>query len=86
MNKVTQYKTPTVAAQWADSRETSMVVAVAIHAISGPGRSPEQIWESPTNNEWDQVVIAVENYIDCGVFDAQDTYIWGQESFALPAE
>ena len=39
----TQYALPTVDATWAASRETHIAVATAIHAISGPGRTPEQI-------------------------------------------
>lgn len=30
---------------WADSRNTDEVVALAIHAIADPSRSPEAIWD-----------------------------------------
>lgn len=80
-----QYRTPAVAANWAESRETHPAVAMAIHALSGPGRSPEQIWEAPTNAEFDQVAMTVENYVDAGVFDAEDDgrYLWGMETIVL---
>lgn len=76
----TNYTVPTVNAHWADSRETAMPVAVAIHAISDSKRSPEDIWEAPTQAECDHVAMAVAEYIEAGYFDAQpDGYAWGQE-------
>lgn len=81
----TQYKTPAVAAEWADSRETHKAVAMAIHAIAGGSRTPEAIWANPTPAEWDHVTMAVENYINAGVFPAEDDgrYNWGQEVITL---
>ena len=86
MNEL-QYATPAVAAQWANSRETHIAVATAIHGISGPGRSPEDIWENPTQAEWDHVCMAVENYVNAGVFAAEDDgrYAWGCEAVVLQA-
>ena len=63
------YDLPIVPQEWADSRETSMIVAVAIHAIADSSRSPQQIWEAPTPAEWDHVTIAIAEYIDHGDFD-----------------
>jgi len=75
-----QYRTPAVATDWASSRQTDMAVAVAIHAIASHDRTPEAVWEAPTSAEWDHVVMAVQNYVDNGVCDAQpDGYCWGQE-------
>jgi hypothetical protein len=77
----TQYRTPTVAVDWASSRQTDLAVAVAIHAIASTDRTPEAIWEAPTNAEWDHVVVAVQNYVDNGVFEADPAgYCWGQET------
>ena len=73
------YNTPTVTADWAASRETSMPVAVAIHAISDSKRAPEAIWEAPTPAEWDHVAMAVEEYIQHGDFDWQERFAWGAE-------
>ena len=81
----TQYALPTVDATWAASRETHIAVATAIHAISGPGRTPEQIWEDPTQAEWDHVCVAVENYVASGAFraEADGRYPWGGETVTL---
>ena len=81
MNSSLQYKAPAIDRAWADSRETHIAVATAIHAISSPTRSPEAIWEAPTPAEWDNVCMAVENYINAGVFAAEDDgrYPWGGE-------
>lgn len=83
------YRTPPVAAEWANSRETDMAVATAIHAIADSNRSPEAIWEAPTQAEWDHVVMAVEEYVRNGdvPFDASG-YCWGQEVVRIdqPAE
>lgn len=80
-----QYQTPAVPEQWAASRETHMAVAMAIHAIADTSRTPEQIWEDPTPAEWNHVTMAVENYIDCGLFTAEDDgrYAWGLEAIEI---
>ena len=80
-----QYATPSVSANWASSRETHPVVAMAIHAISDSNRSPEAIWESPTESEWDHVAIAVQNYIANGVCELEDDgrYPWGGECIVI---
>jgi hypothetical protein len=79
------YNCPTVDTHWADSRETHMAVATAIHAISDSRRSPEAIWEAPTPAEWDNVTSAVEEYVTHGDFAAEDDgrYPWGQEVVTL---
>lgn len=83
----TQYRAPAVSAGWAETRETHIAVAMAIHAIADKRRSPQAIWEAPTAAEWDTVVIAVQNYIDAGIFDAEDNghYPWGKETILLTA-
>jgi len=80
-----QYATPAVSADWAASRETNPAVAMAIHAISGPVRSPEDIWANPTPAEWDHVCMAVDNYVSSGLFAAEDDgrYPWGGEAVVL---
>lgn len=85
MTKCPQYQTPKVTTEWASSRNTDMIVAVAIHAISDSKRTAEKIWESPTAAEFDHVKMAIENYILCGVFDADENnrYSWGQETVTL---
>ncbi len=85
MTKTPQYNTPIVAADWASSRETHMAVAMAIHAIASGNRTPEVIWEDPTPAEWDNVAMAVENYLDCDLFerDPEGEYSWGQETIRV---
>jgi hypothetical protein len=73
------YTVPTVDPQWANSRETNMAVATAIHAIADDKRSPEAIWEDPTTAEFDHITMAVEQYVTAGIFPAKDNgrYPWG---------
>lgn len=80
-----QYATPRVSADWASSRETHPAVAMAIHAISDSSRSPQAIWEAPTENEYDHIVMAVENYVANGVFEAEDDgrYPWGWDCIVI---
>lgn len=80
------YKTPTISPDWADSRQTDRAVAVAIHAISDSTRSPEAIWEAPTSAEWDHVIMAVQEYVRLGYFGPQDRFSWGQETFTIPPD
>lgn len=64
-------------AQWAG--ETDTAVAAAIHAISDAERTPDAIWQDPTQAEWDRVVSAVAEYLKYGDFPAHDDgrYHWG---------
>lgn len=81
------YDAPSVDRHWADSRETSMAVATAIHAIADSKRSAEAIWEDPTPAEWDHVTMAVEEYVQAGIFPAADDgrYPWGCETVKIAA-
>lgn len=81
----TQFQVPTVDSHWADSRETHIAVATAIHAISSHGRTAELIWAEPTPAEWDAVTQAVENYVASGDFAAEPSgrYAWGCEAITL---
>ena len=82
-----QYSAPSISAQWANERGTHIAVATAIHAIADNRRTPEVIWYNPTNAEFDHVAMAVENYVDNGVFSAEPDgrYAWGQESVVIAA-
>ena len=80
-----QYRAPAVTTDWASTRNTDMAVAVAIHAIASHDRTPEAIWGAPTGAEYDHVAMAVENYVNNGVFEPQTGgYNWGQETVILP--
>lgn len=76
------YLTPTIDPQWADSRNTDLEVAIAIHAIADPDRSANDIWEAPTNAEWDHVIMAITEYVAHGDTDQRE-FNWGQESFNI---
>ncbi len=82
----TQFNLPNVSDEWAASRETSMIVAVAIHAIADNTRSAQAIWEAPTQSEWDTVKIAIENYLANDWFPEEygsATLSWGEETINL---
>lgn len=74
---MTQYNTPNVPAQWSDSRNTCPAVAMAIHAIADSSRTADDIWEEPTIAEFDHVIMAVEHYVDRGIFNATNQFWWG---------
>jgi hypothetical protein len=79
------YQTPTVPEGWAESRHTHPAVATAIHAIAGKKRSAEAIWEYPTESEWQQVAMAVEEYLTHGDYPAEPDglYPWGEETIRV---
>ena len=81
----TQYAAPKVAADWADSRETHIAVATAIHAIADDRRTAQAIWEDATPAECDHIKMAMKNYIEAGIFQAEDDgrYQWGCETIHL---
>jgi len=81
------YDAPTVDRHWADSRETNMAVATAIHAIADSTRSADAIWDDPTPAEWDHVAMAVAEYVQAGIFPASDNgrYWWGCEAMQITA-
>jgi hypothetical protein len=81
------YQRPRVDERWADSRNTHIAVATAIHAIADSTRTADRIWEDPTPAECDHVKMAVEEYIAHGDFHAaaDGRYPWGCEVIELPA-
>jgi hypothetical protein len=53
MTQGSQYDFPAVDPHWADTRGTHPAVAAAIHAIAGAQRTPQAIWEAPTDAEFE---------------------------------
>lgn len=86
-NQSSQYPCPIIDPRWADTRETHLAVARAIHAISDSKRSPEVIWENPTPAEWDHVAMALGEYIRCNLIEPEmdGRYPWGEETVILTA-
>ena len=82
-----QYNVTSTSAQWVNERETHIAVATAIHAIASGARTPEVIWDDPTDAECDQVAGAIEDYVANGVFSAEPDgrYPWGQDSVVIAA-
>ena len=80
-----QYSAPSISAQWANERETHIAVATAIHAIASGARTPEVIWDDPTDAECDQVARAIEDYVANSAFSAEPDgrYAWGQDSVVI---
>ncbi|MEF3365859.1 hypothetical protein V3H18_04855 [Methylocystis sp. 9N] len=70
---------PRVDPRWAADRKTHIAIATAIHAIADGERSAEAIWDAPTDAEIEQVMMAVQDYIERGDFDAKADghYQWG---------
>jgi len=81
------YERARVDKRWADSRNTHIAVATAIHAIADSTRTADRIWEDPSPAECDRVKMAVEEYIEHGDFPAapDGRYSWGCEVVELPA-
>lgn len=78
--------------EWCDCRETDLVVGLAIHAISEPvnpkfpfdGRNPDKVWCDPLPSEYENIVMAIENYINSGYFDVpEDRLCWGDETLTF---
>ena len=72
---------------WGGPRETHEAVVAAIFAIANSKRPADAIWEAPKPAEWDNVCMAVEEYINHGDFPAEDDgcYPWGQETVQVTA-
>lgn len=69
---------------WAGIREASEVVALAIHAIADGLRTADEIWDAPTNAEFDHVVMAVRSYTESGLYDyGEGVFCWGCETIDL---
>jgi hypothetical protein len=71
--------------RWGESRNTDTAVALAIHAIASHDRTPEVIWEDPTNAESQHVEMAVQDYVIHGDYPAGE-YRWGEYRFDVSDE
>jgi hypothetical protein len=64
--------------EWGLSRRTHPAVVQAIFALSGDERGPETIWETPTDDEWQNVAQLVAEYVDDGDFAVDSgRFAWG---------
>jgi hypothetical protein len=73
--------------EWAHSRETALPVAVAIWAIADGRCAAQRIWEKPTPSEWDQITMALDEYLRHGDFarSPDGLYKWGPGQIKCPA-
>lgn len=62
--------------QWAQSRCIETEVAAAIHEVAGGNRTPELVWEQPTDAEHDNVMMCLNEWAANGDIEA-DVYQWG---------
>ena len=65
---------------WCETRETTDVIGAAIHAAAyATGRSPHEVWESPTEAEERAVLSNAEAYLAAGYYPRTDdgVYSWG---------
>jgi hypothetical protein len=85
MTQSSQYRFPAIDPRWSDTRETHPAVAAAIHAISDSARSPEAIWEGPTEAECQHVTMAIAEYLRCDLIKPSDDgrYQWGLEAIEV---
>jgi len=67
-------------AAWAESHETHIAVATAIHAIADDRRSADEIWEAPTPAEVKRVKKMVADSVKAGTFprEPDGRYYWGE--------
>jgi hypothetical protein len=70
----------TVPAGWAEERDTHPAIARAIHEIATADRTPQQIWERPTEDEDLEISAALYGYLKRGEFPrtTDNTYSWGK--------
>lgn len=77
-------RVPYVSPQWADTRQTDMIVATAIHAVAKGRRTPEEIWDAPTKQEMQAVKNTIVDYIKYGYYDFDPFgFQWGQETIRV---
>lgn len=71
--------------KWASERDTDEVVAAAIIAVAGQGRSANDVWENPSPSEERRVMEMIERLILAGFFKECDdaTYYWGDRSMRI---
>ncbi|WP_026606886.1 hypothetical protein [Methylocapsa acidiphila] len=91
MSKKRNYREPNdildfcIALTEAGSLETHPAVLAAINAVASERRPALAIWTSPTGQECDHVVMALEEYIYLGDFaaTADGVYSWGQDEIRI---
>ena len=67
--------------QWADSHETSVEIAQAIHDIAGEFQSVEHVWQDPSDDERDVIIAKAWK-----LADSDETELhWGDNTIIHPA-
>jgi uncharacterized protein (DUF885 family) len=91
MEKKRNYRDPKIALETdiplseAAALETHPAVIAAINAVATERRDARTLWRAPTGTECDHIVMALEEYIYLGDFDAtpDNIYQWGADEIRL---
>ena len=91
MSKMRNYRDPKITLDHdiplarASELDTHPGIIAAINAVASERRPAMTIWESPTGTECDHIVMALEEYIYLGDFEATENncYRWGADEVRL---
>lgn len=74
--------------KWADDRDTSTIVAHAIHMISVDEKKADTLWQEATDAELNAVKNAMRYLLKLDIhgYEEDDYYQWGIESITLEQE
>ena len=81
-----KFKTPDMTlTEWADNRNTDLIIACAINAQATDVRPMQTIWSEPTDIELKNVKKAVREYLENEDFtpNPRDAYFWGGEALHI---
>jgi hypothetical protein len=91
MSKIRNYRDPKLTAETdiplgqAAKLKTHPAVLAAINAVASTRRPAKVLWQSPTGEEVDHIVMALEEYIYFKDFEAtpDNIYAWGEDEIRL---
>lgn len=79
-------KLPAVPAEWAKTHKTHPAVAMAIHDLSNPQETPEEIWRDTSETNTVLVGAIVKSYMRNGLIQGvvDGVYAWGGHEIFVP--
>lgn len=91
MEKIRNYRDPKIVLEHdialgqAAALHTHPAVIAAINAVASERRPAMTIWKSPTGTECDHIVMALEEYIHFGDFEAtaDGVYAWDADEIRI---